>query len=439
MRNSPKFSAAWLASLTPELQKKFLQGLTNDELTILLSEWSFWARDDQLPPEGNWTTWLLLGGRGAGKTRAGAEWIRMRVKDKNPMFAARHIALVGETLAAARSVMVEGPSGILSISPEHERPQFISSRNMLVWPNGAKAQLFSSTRPASLRGPQFDAAWCDELSKWQNDQMTWDMLQFGLRLGPRPRQAVTTTPRRTKLLISLLEDKNCIVSRARTVDNKANLAPSFLSEIVDRYKGSRLGRQELDAEMIDLEQSGLWSHALIDRQRCYDLPQFKRVIVSLDPAVGSGKRVDHCGIIVIGQCREGFAYVLADESRLGLTPLQWGAHIRKVYHQYDAGMLVAEINQGGDLIRELILRDAPHIRFRGVRAKIGKLARAEPIVALYERGMVFHNGRFEELEYEMLNYNGRGASPDRLDALVWGLDTIMVKPEPVSPHIRSLS
>jgi phage terminase large subunit-like protein len=270
LRNSPKFSAAWLASLTPELQKNFLQGLTNDQLTILLSEWSFWARDDQLPPEGNWTTWLLLGGRGAGKTRAGAEWIRMRVKDKNPMFAARHIALVGETLAAARSVMVEGPSGILSISPEHERPQFISSRNMLVWPNGAKAQLFSSTRPASLRGPQFDAAWCDELSKWQNDQMTWDMLQFGLRLGPRPRQAVTTTPRRTKLLISLLEDKNCIVSRARTVDNKANLAPSFLSEIVDRYKGSRLGRQELDAEMIDLEQSGLWSHALIDRQRCYD-------------------------------------------------------------------------------------------------------------------------------------------------------------------------
>ena len=273
--------------------------MSNDELSVFLSEWSFWARPDQLPPAGNWTTWLLLGGRGAGKTRAGAEWIRMRVREQDPSLAARHIALIGETLAAVRAVMVEGPSGILSVSPEHERPRFISSRNMLIWPNGAKAQLFSSTRPASLRGPQFDTAWCDELSKWRNDQMTWDMLQFGLRLGARPQQAVTTTPRSTKLLLNLIEDKNCVISRATTANNRAHLAPSFLSDIVERYRGTRLGRQELDAEMLELEQTGLWSIELIDRQRCPSIPKLKKVMVSLDPAVGSGKRVDHCGIIVI--------------------------------------------------------------------------------------------------------------------------------------------
>jgi phage terminase large subunit-like protein len=361
----------------------------------------------------------------------------MRVGDPRPQHAARQIALVGETLGAARAIMVEGPSGILSVSPPYERPKFISSRNVLIWPNGAQAFLFSSARPHSLRGPQFDAAWCDEVGKWRNDQMTWDMLQFGLRLGSHPQQVATTTPRDTKLLRDLIADPRCIVTKSSTRANQANLAPQFLRDIIGRYEGSRLGRQEIDAEMLDERAGGLWPPDLIERQRRYNSPPFVEHIVSLDPAVGASKRVDHCGLIVLARCQKNEVYVVADETRQGQTPLQWSRHVSDVYHKYEASRLVAEVNQGGELVREVILRNDPSIRFFPVRARRNKLERAYPVVALYERGLVYHLGQFNKLEDQMRHFDGKGASPDRLDALVWGITDLLLKPRR-APNLRSL-
>jgi phage terminase large subunit-like protein len=419
------------------VQTAFLGSLTSDELNLLSWYWPFWARKDQLPPTNDWSTWLLLGGRGSGKTRAGAEWVRMRVSDPRPDQAARHIALVGETLGAARAIKVEGPSGILAISPPYERPKFISSRHVLLWPNGAQASLFSSARPHALRGPQFDAAWCDEVGKWRNDQMTWDMLQFGLRLGRRPQQVLTTTPRDTQLLRDLIADPNCIVTKSSTRANRANLAPQFLRDIIGRYEGSRLGRQEIDAEMLDERSGGLWTPELIERQRRYDAPAFKDYILSLDPAIGAGKHVDHCGLIVLALSEKNEVYVIADETRQGQTPLQWSRHVSDVYRQYKATRLVAEVNQGGELVREVILRNDPAICFSPVRAHRNKLQRAYPVVALYERGLVFHLGHLSRLEEQMCHFDGAGASPDRLDALVWGVTDLLLKPRK-APHLRAL-
>ncbi len=380
-----------------------------------------------------------MGGRGAGKTRAGAEWIRARVEDSNHDTAYRHIALVGETYGAARAVMVEGPSGLLAIAPPDFRPEFIPSRQLLVWPNGAQAQLFSAERPDSLRGPQFDGAWCDELAKWRYDEKTWDMLQFGLRLGRMPRQVVTTTPRPTLLVKRLLGDPKCVVTRSTTEDNRANLAPNFLEDIVGRYKGTRLGRQELEAQLLEDVSHALWSHSLLDRQRCARAPDLVQCVVALDPPASSGPKADACGIVVIGLGADGCAYVLGDRSVQGLSPTGWSRRVRDVYTEFSADALVAEVNQGGELVREIVLREAPEINFKPVRAVKGKMLRAEPVAALYERGLVFHVGRAEELEEELCAYSGHGASPDRLDALVWGISWLLLltKQRP-APTIKRL-
>ena len=276
---------------------------------MLLHHWRFWARPDQLPPPGRWTSWLLLGGRGAGKTRAGAEWVRGRLEGKTPLAAGRcrRVALIGENLVAAREVMVEGPSGLRAIAPPETRPTYIASRHILVWPNGAVAQLFSAERPESLRGPQFDLAWCDELAKWRHDEASWDMLQFGLRLGEHPQQAITTTPRPTRLMKRLLQDEHCVVSRAATRANAAHLAPGFLQEIIARYEGSRLGRQELEAELIEDVAGALWSPQGLDSVRVTTAPDLVRLVVAVDPPASSGPKADSCGIIVAGRSADGKA------------------------------------------------------------------------------------------------------------------------------------
>jgi len=409
---------------------------------MLLHHWRFWARPDQLPPPGRWTSWLLLGGRGAGKTRAGAEWVRSRVEGRTPLAPGRccRVALIGETLLAAREVMVEGPSGLRAIAPSDTRPTYVASRHILVWPNGAIAQLFSAERPESLRGPQFDLAWCDELAKWRHDEATWDMLQFGLRLGRQPQQAVTTTPRPTRLLKRLLRDKRCVVSRAATRANAAHLAPGFLEEIMVRYEGSRLGRQELDAELIEDVPGALWSPAELDEQRVEAAPALQRLVVAVDPPASSGPKADRCGVIVAGRSADGAAYVLEDASVQGLSPSAWAAHVAAVYRRHRADRLVAEINQGGDLIQEVVLQAARDMAFRPVRATRGKWVRAEPVAALYERGLVHHVGRMRALEDEMCRYDGSGgASPDRMDALVWALTDLMLRRErPRRPTLRRL-
>ena len=310
--------------------RKFANDLPPDDAASLIYDWQLWARDDQLPPAkankgGPWTTWLILGGRGAGKTRAGAEWVRGLALGKPP-FAntpVDRIALVGETLTEARAVMIDGPSGLLAIHPQAERPSYNASRRELTWPNGAVAQLFSADDPESLRGPQFGAAWADELAKWRYAKQTWDMLQFCLRLGENPRQVVTTTPRPIPLLKRLIADPAVAISRARTGDNAANLAPSFLTAIVGSYHGTQLGRQELDGELIEDRPDALWQRETIERARVLEAPPLEYIVVAVDPPVTSGPRSDACGIVAAGRAGDGRAYVLDDATIQGVQPLDW--------------------------------------------------------------------------------------------------------------------
>ena len=407
-----------------------------------MSYWPFWAREDQRAPEGDWRVWLMLGGRGSGKTRAGAEWIRAQVEGRTPLDTGRckHIALVGETVTAVREVMIDGPSGICTISPPETRPKYVVSRKVLLWPNGAKAQIFSAHRPDALRGPQFDAAWCDELAKWRYDTASWDMLQFGMRLGHFPRQVVTTTPQPTPLIRGLIKDSSCHVTRASSHANRVHLAKGFLEELMRRYEGTRLGRQEIDAELLDEASGALWSPDLISAHRIAEAPALERRIMALDPPAITGPRADACGIVVAGCDGQGHGYVLADETVSGLSPRGWAKKAVRVYDAHNVDCLIAEINQGGDLVREILLREAPHIHYHPVRATRGKLMRAEPVAALYERGFVHHVGVFKQLENEMCRYDGQGKkSPDRMDALVWALsDLLLTKKQNRKPQMRRL-
>jgi len=422
--------------------------LSAEEAEFLLHDWQLWARDDQLPPPlngtgGPWITWLILGGRGAGKTRAGAEWVRGLALGRPPFAAApvKRIALIGETLTDARAVMVDGPSGLLAIHPSGERPSYNATRRELTWPNGAVAQLFSADDPESLRGPQFGAAWADELAKWRYAQEAWDMLQFCLRLGEHPRQAVTTTPRPIPLIKRLIADPATAISRTRTEANAANLAPSFLSGIVGSYRGTRLGRQELDGELIEDRPDALWQREIIERSRVREAPPLEYIVVAVDPPVTSGPRADACGIVAAGRTEDGHAYVLADATVQGVQPLDWALAAVSLYESLEADCIVAEVNQGGELVAEMLRQVAPAIPIRQVRATRGKYLRAGPVAALYRRGLVFHAGALPKLEDQMCDF-GRGglsggSSPDRLDALVWAL-TELVLNRHLGPRIRTL-
>lgn len=412
------------------------------QLAHLLFDWEVWARDDQLPPAGDdWRTWLILGGRGSGKTRTGAEWIRAQALGLPPFASepVRRIALVGETYHDARAVMVEGLSGLLAVHSRDERPAFYVSKNELVWPNGTIAQLFSAEDPEALRGPQFGAAWCDELAKWRRTEETWDMLQFGLRLGDRPRAVVTTTPRQNQTLKGLLADENVAVSRSRTTDNAANLAATFLSEMQRRYAGTELGRQELDGELVEDLKGALWQRAWIEDARTSTVPELHRIVVGVDPPVTTGEKADACGIVVAGVGRDGRAYVLADKTVQGLAPNEWARAALTAYHDNEADRIVAEVNQGGDLVEAVIRQIEANVPITKVRATRGKWLRAEPVAALYAEGKVAHVGQHAELEDEMLAFgnDGRaaGKSPDRLDAMVWALTELMTF-ETEAPRLR---
>lgn len=413
-----------------------------------MHDWQIWARDEQLPPAKTiggklWTSWLILGGRGAGKTRAGAEWVRAIALGKAPFANEQQarIALVGETLSDVRSVMVEGVSGLLSIHPDHERPLYEPSKRQLVWPNGSLAQLFSAEDPASLRGPQFSAAWCDELAKWRRGEEAFDMLQFALRLGSRPRQVVTTTPRPVPILKRLLADADTVVTRMRTDANAANLAPSFLSAIVARYEGTRLGRQELGGEILEDREDALWLRCGLDRHRVFEMPDLYRIVVAVDPPVTSGKRADACGIVAAGFGADGRGYVLGDHTVRELRPLDWARAAVRAFHLYEADRLVAEVNQGGELVAAVIAQVDDQIPIKMVRANRGKWLRAEPIAALYEQGRVSHVGVLSDLEDQMCDFGvdglSGGRSPDRVDALVWALGELFAG-HADGPRVRSI-
>jgi phage terminase large subunit-like protein len=429
--------------LSPARKAEVLASLTAGDRAALDASWPLAARDDQLPPPGDWTVWLMLGGRGAGKTRAGAEWIRAlalgRPHAGGP--SAARMALVGETLADAREVMVEGVSGLLAIHPPRERPAWSPARRRLEWPSGAVAQLFSAEDPESLRGPQFDAAWADEVAKWRHADATFDMLQFGLRLGPAPRQVVTTTPRPVPLVRRLIADRRTVVTRARTADNAANLAPTFLSAIVDRYAGTRLGRQELDGELVEDRPDALWTRAELEAVRLTGRPALSRIVVAVDPPASARRRSDACGIVAAGLDPDGRAVVIADASREAARPEVWAATAVALYHAERADRLVAEVNQGGDMVASVIAQVDPSVPVVPVRATRGKWLRAEPVAALYARGRVRHAGVFRELEDEMADFGldglSGGRSPDRLDALVWAITALLVDPAG-EPRVRVL-
>ncbi len=374
----------------------------------------------------------MLGGRGAGKTRLGAEWVNALVLGLAPFSLSRYgqIALVAETLGDAREVMIEGPSGIATIA-RGDRPKYETSRRRLVWPaSGAVAQAFSAEDPDSLRGPQFEAAWCDEICKWRHADATYDMLQFALRLGERPRQIITTTPKPVPILRRLLDDRGVVARRLKTHDNAGNLAPGFLAALEERYGGTRLGRQEIDGELIDDRPDALWNRAALEALTGGAPHELKRIVVAVDPSATGHAGSAACGIVVAGTTMNGDALVLADGTIASASPTEWAAKAVGFYHRYEADNIVAEVNQGGDMVATVIRMVDPDVPVKPVRAKRGKWLRAEPVAALYEQGRVHHAKRMPELEDEMCDFGpdglSNGRSPDRVDALVWAITELLI-------------
>ncbi|WP_204362770.1 DNA-packaging protein [Litorivita pollutaquae] len=443
--------AGWIASAEPAVQDAFLNELSEGELLALPYLFEFWALDHQLPPEGDWRSWVIMGGRGAGKTRAGAEWVRSVVEGPRPMDKGRcsRLALVGETIDQVREVMVFGESGILACSPPDRRPEWQASRKRLLWPNGATAQVFSAHDPESLRGPQFDGAWVDELAKWKRAQDTWDMLQFGLRLGETPQVCITTTPRNVGVLKQILASPSTVTTSAPTEANAAYLADSFLEEVRARYAGTRLGRQELDGVLLEDAEGALWTSALLEELQVEAVPEFDRIVVAVDPPVSGKETSDECGIVVVGACTSGpvhewKAYVLEDASIGAATPTRWATAAITAMEKWGAERLVAEVNQGGDLVESVIRQVDPLVPLKKVHASRGKVARAEPVSALYEQGRVKHLRGLGALEDQMCRMTAQGYegknSPDRVDALVWALTELMILPAAKwrRPQVRAL-
>lgn len=429
------------AAMPSQQRQEFLETLTKSQCEHLMYNWrEFLARPNQIAPDGDWDIWMVLAGRGFGKTRIGAEWVREQIAN-----GVRKIALVGETASDVRTVMVEGESGILNIYPPNERPRYEPSKRQITWQNGAIARLYNATEPDQLRGPQHEIAWCDELAKWDYARDAWDQLQFGLRVGNRPRQVITTTPRPKELIVSIINGKEGKVSitRGNTFDNEKNLAPAFIEKIRSRYEGTRIGRQEIEGEILADIPGALWRLEQIDSHRCRSAPDIlDRIVVSVDPAVSSGETSDEHGIVVVGVSGQS-GYLLEDASLRG-SPLSWARQAIVLYDKYGADGIVVEVNQGGEMVSQTLRSVRSGINIIEVRASRGKHVRAEPIAALYEQGRIHHIGSFPELESQMTLMTASGYqgdnSPDRLDSLVWGLSVLfpdIVRSTPIrTPEYR---
>jgi phage terminase large subunit-like protein len=388
------------------------QGLDGENIVFWLSDWTQWARDVQLPPKGPWRIWLFLGGRGAGKTRAGAEWIADGVREKTM----RRIGLIGATFHDARSVMIEGQSGLLAASPEAE---FEPTNRLVKWKNGAVADVISAEEPDYVRGHQFDAVWADEFCKWAEPQAALDMILMALRLGKDPRMLVTTTPRNIAPFKALMAMPDVAITRSATRDNARNLAPTFLAGLELRFAGTRLGRQELEAQLIEDNDAALWHRDWIERARLRTAPDLIRIVVAVDPPVSIAG--DECGIVVAGLAENGHGYVLGDWSVGGVTSAAWAARVAEAYEHFEADSIIAEANQGGDLVKQVLVDALPNGPVKLVHATRDKRTRAVPAATLYEQGSIHHVGAFADLEDQMVSYDGSGKSPDRMDALVWAL------------------
>jgi phage terminase large subunit-like protein len=428
-----KITATDLREIPPEKLKEVLEQLGPKKTEELQHTWEFWARPEQLEPTGDWNIWIALAGRGWGKTRAGVEWVRHQIKSGK-----KRIAAVAPTNSDIRRVMVEGESGFLNVCWKNDKtyrggklgyPNWSPTNRTLTWENGAKVEFYSAEDPERLRGPQFHAAWADEVAAWRNQQDVWDMLQFTLRLGRKPRVMVTTTPKPTKLMRALIASPQSHITRGSTFDNIDNLAKPFLETIKKEYEGTRLGNQELYAEMLEEADGALWTTEVLDgctvEQK--DIPELNRIVVSIDPAVTSKTESDMTGVIVAGIDVNGIGYVLEDATDR-YSPAEWAAKAISLYQEYSADRIVAERNQGGDMVRRTLEAEDEAVPIRLVHASRGKMARAEPISALYERGKVKHAKGLDELETQMRTWEPLGSmgSPDRLDACVWALTDLML-------------
>lgn len=416
-----RYSAEYIQQHTDD-PAALLATLTDAEIQALQYDWQFWARDKQLPPEGDWRYWLLLAGRGFGKTRAGAEMVREWIRQ-----GYEYVNLIGATANDARSIMVEGESGILAICRDDERPDYKRHIGELHWPNGAKSIVFSADQPERLRGKQHMKLWPDELASWRYPE-SWTQAKFGLRLGNNPQAVITTTPRPTKLIKDLIAHDKTVITEGTTYDNRANLADGFFADIIGEYEGTRLGRQELLAHLLDDIPGALWTRVMIEA--AYHVSEFvplemKRIVVAVDPAVTHGEDADDTGIVVAGIGYNGIGYVLADLT-LNASPGQWAAVAVNAYHDYNADLVVAETNNGGDLVELTIRTIEPLIPYKKVHASRGKLTRAAPVAALYEQEKVHHQEPFHLMEDQMCTYVPGEKSPDRMDALVWALTELML-------------
>lgn len=423
--------------LSEEEQQEWLSQLSEEESHALLYDWGFWSRPNQRPPtDKEWSVWLILAGRGFGKTRSGAEWVREQVEQ----YGRRRIALVARTAADVRDVVVEGESGLIAISPPWNMPKYEPSKRRITWPNGAIAQCFGADEPNLLRGPQFDAAWCDEVASWRYRE-AWDNLMLGLRLGMNPQCVVTTTPRPVPIIKELVKDAQdpqgtTVISTGSTYENLDNLAPTFIREVVKRYEGTRLGQQELYAALLLDTPGALWNHNLIELTRVKEAPELDRIVIGLDPPASdketsaTEEKLAECGIIIAGIARIGkerHAFVLDDFSLQGASPNEWAKAAVAAYERFEADRIVPEINNGGAMVVYTIRTVNGKVSVKPVRATRGKYTRAEPIASLYEQKLVHHVGYLAQLEDQMTSWIPGGKSPDRMDALVWALTELMLE------------
>lgn len=414
-----------IAALPPADQEAFLSSLTPEQVQELVHKWAGWkARPSQEIPGGDWAYWLINAGRGAGKTRTGAETVREWIKRGE-----QYVNLIGATADDARDIMVEGESGILSICPDHERPEYKKHESKLVWPNGAVSLIFTADKPERLRGKQHGKVWADELAAWRYLQEAWAQLKFGLRLGAKPQVIITTTPRPLKTLRDIIQDPRTHLTTGSTYENRQNLAAGFFSDMIKQYEGTRLGRQELMAEMLDDIPGALWTRSNIDAHRKSPaaMPDMQRIVVAVDPAITSAEGADEHGIVTAGIGVDGDGYVWADDSERGLSPHEWAKKAVSRYHSEQADMIIAEANQGGEMVEATIKSVDVTVPVKLVHASRGKVTRAEPIAALYEQGRVHHVGALDALEDQMCMFTSdfdrkaQGYSPDRVDGLVWAM------------------
>lgn len=415
------------ASLNAKERDQILSTIPTEEMQRILFDWDIWSRPDQRLPTGDWFCWALISGRGAGKTRTGAETIKKWVGGpKDPPI---RIALVAESAPDARDVMIEGDSGLLAVSPPWNRPIYQPSKRRITWPNGSIGITFSGDKPDQLRGPQFHKAWVDEIAKFQYPDDVWDNLELGLRLGTMPQAIVTTTPRPIKLIRELVADPLTIMTRVSTYANIGNLAPTFIRRVVQKYEGTRLGRQELNAEILSDTPGALWNYDLVEENRVKIVPELRRVVIAIDPAASSEEDSNETGLVVCGKGADGKGYVLSDMSGI-YSPGQWGLLAIKLYREWGATRFVVEKNQGGEMAEHVLRSRWMNAPITMVHASERHEARAEPVAALYEQGKVKHVGQFARMEDQMCltttdGFQGTG-SPDRMDAMVWGMTNLML-------------